>query len=38
MTSNKTIRAAEARGLCVLAAYLLLDQIPYFLECDFSEI
>ena len=38
MASNETIRAGEARGLCVLAAYLLPDRMPYFLECDFSEI
>jgi hypothetical protein len=38
MASNEGIRATESRGLCVLAAYLLPDRMPYFLECDFSEI
>jgi hypothetical protein len=38
MASNEAIRATESRGLCVLAAYLLPDRMPYFLECDFSEI
>jgi hypothetical protein len=38
MAGNATLHAAEARGLCVLAAYLLPDRMPYFLEADFSEI